>query len=81
MNWLFVKQPILQSSVNSWKSFLGHIEILSDEEIATFTEQYQQAEQNYQQLEQQKHVLDKQQQWFERKAKLEQEVQAKQQQF
>ncbi|WP_044099922.1 AAA family ATPase [Acinetobacter pittii] len=63
------------------EEFLGHIEILSDEEIAAFTEQYQQAEQNYQQLEQQKHVLDKQQQWFERKAKLEQEVQTKQQQF
>ncbi|WP_322976954.1 AAA family ATPase [Acinetobacter pittii] len=63
------------------EEFLGHIEILSDEEIATFTEQYQQAEQNHQQLEQQKNVLDKQQQWFERKAKLEQEVQAKQQQF
>ncbi|MEO4110993.1 AAA family ATPase [Acinetobacter pittii] len=63
------------------EEFLGHIEILSDEEIAAFTEQYQQAEQNYQQLEQQKNVLDKQQQWFERKAKLELEVQAKQQQF
>ncbi|MDO7407909.1 SbcC/MukB-like Walker B domain-containing protein [Acinetobacter baumannii] len=63
------------------EEFLGHIEILSDKEIAAFTEQYQQAEQNYQQLEQQKHVLDKQQQWFERKAKLEQEVQSKQQQF
>ncbi|MDS7945702.1 AAA family ATPase [Acinetobacter sp. V110_1] len=63
------------------EEFLGHIEILSDEEIAAFTEQYQQAEQNHQQLEQQKHVLDKQQQWFERKAKLEHEVQAKQQQF
>lgn len=63
------------------EEFLGHIEILSDEEIAAFTEQYQQAQENYQQLEQQKHVLDKQQQWFERKAKLEQEVQAKQQQF
>lgn len=63
------------------EEFLGHIEILSDEEIAAFTEQYQQADQNHQQLEQQKHVLDKQQQWFERKAKLEQEVQAKQQQF
>ncbi|MBJ9703753.1 AAA family ATPase [Acinetobacter calcoaceticus] len=63
------------------EEFLGHIEILSDEEIAAFTEQYQQAEQNQQQLEQQKNVLDKQQQWFERKAKLELEVQAKQQQF
>ncbi|MBE2172914.1 AAA family ATPase [Acinetobacter oleivorans] len=63
------------------EEFLGHIEILSDEEIAAFTEQYQQAEQNHQQLEQQKNVLNKQQQWFERKAKLEQEVQAKQQQF
>ncbi|MFY7004388.1 AAA family ATPase [Acinetobacter pittii] len=63
------------------EEFLGHIEILSDEEIAAFTEQYQQAEQNHQQLEQQKNVLDKQQQWFERKAKLEKEVQAKQQQF
>ncbi|MEW5968511.1 MAG: AAA family ATPase [Pseudomonadota bacterium] len=63
------------------EEFLGHIEILSDEEIAAFTEQYQQAEQNHQQLEQQKNVLDKQQQWFERKAKLELEVQAKQQQF
>ena len=63
------------------EEFLGHIEILSDEEIAAFTEQYQQAEQNHQQLEQQKNVLDKQQQWFERKAKLAQEVQAKQQQF
>lgn len=63
------------------EEFLGHIEILSDAEIAAFTEQYQQAEQNRQQLEQQKNVLDKQQQWFERKAKLELEVQAKQQQF
>ncbi|NUF33753.1 AAA family ATPase [Acinetobacter oleivorans] len=63
------------------EEFLGHIEILSDEEITAFTKQYQQAEQNHQQLEQQKNVLDKQQQWFERKAKLEQEVQAKQQQF
>lgn len=63
------------------EEFLGHIEILSDEEIAAFTEQYQQAEQNHQKLEQQKNVLDKQQQWFERKAKLEQEVQAKEQQF
>lgn len=63
------------------EEFLGHIEILSDEDIAAFTEQYQQAEQNHQQLEQQKNILDKQQQWFERKAKLEQEVQAKQQQF
>lgn len=63
------------------EEFLGHIEILSDEEIAAFTQQYQQAEQNYQQLEQQKNVLDKQQQWFERKAKLELEVQAKEQQF
>ncbi|EKU38679.1 MULTISPECIES: AAA family ATPase [Acinetobacter] len=63
------------------EEFLGHIEILSDEEIAAFTEQYQQAEQNHQKLEQQKNILDKQQQWFERKAKLEQEVQAKQQQF
>lgn len=63
------------------EEFLGHIEILSDEEIAVFTEQYQQAEQNQQQLEQQKNVLDKQQQWFERKAKLELEVQAKEQQF
>ncbi|MHC3122449.1 AAA family ATPase [Acinetobacter sp. GN11] len=63
------------------EEFLGHIEILSDEEIAAFTAQYQQAEQNHQQLEQQKNVLNKQQQWFERKAKIEQEVQAKQQQF
>ncbi|MEH1712287.1 AAA family ATPase [Acinetobacter pittii] len=63
------------------EEFLGHIEILSDEDIAAFTEQYQQAEQNQQKLEQQKNILDKQQQWFERKAKLEQEVQAKQQQF
>ncbi|SEO50297.1 SbcC/MukB-like Walker B domain-containing protein [Acinetobacter sp. yr461] len=63
------------------EEFLGHIEILSDEEIAAFTAQYQQAQENYQKLEQQKNVLDKQQQWFERKAKLELEVQAKQQQF
>lgn len=63
------------------EEFLGHIEILSDEEIAAFTAQYQQAEQNHQHLEQQKNILDKQQQWFERKAKLEQEVQAKEQQF
>ncbi|EEY79097.1 exonuclease SbcCD, C subunit [Acinetobacter calcoaceticus RUH2202] len=63
------------------EEFLGHIEILSDEEITAFTEQYQRAQENYQKLEQQKNVLDKQQQWFERKAKLELEVQAKQQQF
>ncbi|MCU4563955.1 AAA family ATPase [Acinetobacter sp. WU_MDCI_Abxc222] len=77
----FRKTADIAKQRKQFEEFLGHIEILSDEEIAAFTEQYQQAEQNHQQLEQQKNVLDKQQQWFERKAKLEQEVQAKQQQF
>lgn len=77
----FRKTADISKQRKQLEEFLGHIEILSDEEIAAFTEQYQQAQENYQKLEQQKNVLDKQQQWFERKAKLELEVQTKQQQF
>ena len=63
------------------ENILGHIEILSEEEITELTHQFQQANQAYQQLEHEKAQLEKQQQWFERKQKLDSEIIHKQQAY
>ncbi|MFC2994484.1 AAA family ATPase [Acinetobacter sichuanensis] len=61
------------------ENLLGHIEILSDDEVAELTNQYQYVEAEYKKIEAEKAQLSSQQQWFERKQKLESEILAKQQ--
>lgn len=61
------------------ENLLGHIEILSDDEVAELSNQYQQIEAEYKKFEAKKTQLTAQQQWFERKQKLESEILVKQQ--
>ncbi|MDQ9020890.1 AAA family ATPase [Acinetobacter sichuanensis] len=61
------------------ENLLGHIEILSDDEVAELSNQYQQVEAEYKKFESEKTRLTAQQQWFERKQKLESEILLKQQ--
>ena len=61
------------------ENVLGHIEILSDEQITELSNQFQQVDADYKKLETQKIQLGKQQQWFERKQKLDSEIILKQQ--
>lgn len=61
------------------ENLLGHIEILSDDEVANLSSEYQQVEAEYKKIEAKKTQLTAQQQWFERKQKLESEILVKQQ--
>lgn len=61
------------------ESLLGHIELLSDDQVTELNQQFLQTDQNCKQLESEKTQLDKKLQWFERKQKLDQDIVAKQQ--
>lgn len=61
------------------ENVLGHIELLSEEQVAEFTAQFQKADAEHQKLNTDKSQLEKQQQWFERKQKLDSEILLKQQ--
>ncbi|NEU33466.1 ATP-dependent dsDNA exonuclease, partial [bacterium LRH843] len=63
------------------ENVLGHIELLTDEQVTALSTQFQQCDRDYKQLEAQKSQLEKQQQWFERKHKLDSEIINKQQLF
>ncbi|AYA69651.1 ATP-dependent dsDNA exonuclease [Acinetobacter sp. WCHA55] len=63
------------------ENVLGHIELLTDEQVTALSTQFQQCDRDYKQLEAQKSLLEKQQQWFERKHKLDSEIISKQQLF
>src|SRR3990167_2860267 len=63
------------------ENVLGHIELLTDEQVTALSTQFQQCDRNYKQLEAQKSQLEKQQQWFEQKQKLEADIQGRQQQL
>ena len=61
------------------ENLLGHIELLSEEQVAEFTAQFQKADAEHQRLKTDKSQLEKQQQWFDRKQKLDSEILLKQQ--
>ena len=61
------------------ENLLGHIELLSEEQVAEFTAQFQKADAEHQKLNTDKSQLEKQQQWFDRKQKLDREILLKQQ--
>lgn len=60
------------------ENLLGHIEVLSDTELAEFTTQFQQIDADYKKLELEKSQLEKQQQWFDRKHKFDSDIILKQ---
>ncbi|OOW13373.1 MULTISPECIES: AAA family ATPase [Acinetobacter] len=63
------------------ENVLGHIELLTDEQVTALSTEFQQCDRDYKQLEAQKSQLEKQQQWFEQKQKLEADIQGRQQQL
>ena len=63
------------------ENVLGHIELLTGEQVTALSTEFQQCDRDYKQLEAQKSQLEKQQQWFERKHKLDSEIINKQQLF
>ena len=77
----YEKTKLIANQRKEIENILGHIEILSDEEITELTLQFQEVNQAYQQLENEKVQLEKQQQWFERKQKLDSEIILKQQTY
>ncbi|MFZ0022452.1 AAA family ATPase [Acinetobacter sp.] len=60
---------------------LGDIETLSEEDLATISDQFNTICTEYKKLEQEKSALEKNQRWFEQKQKLENDVQQRQQQL
>lgn len=61
------------------ENLLGHIEILSDEQVTELSNQFQMVNAEYQKLDAEKSQLEKQRQWFERKQKFDHEIILKQQ--
>ncbi|AXQ23207.1 ATP-dependent dsDNA exonuclease [Acinetobacter wuhouensis] len=61
------------------ENLLGHIEILSDEQVAELSNQFQMVNTEYQKLDAEKSQLEKLRLWFERKQKFDQEIILKQQ--
>jgi len=59
---------------------LGDIETLSEEDLATVSDQFNTICAEYKKLEQEKSALEKNQRWFEQKQKLENDVQQRQRQ-
>lgn len=61
------------------ENLLGHIEILSDEQVTELSNKFQMVNAEYQKLDAEKSQLEKQRLWFERKQKFDQEIILKQQ--
>lgn len=77
----FRKTADIEKERKKLEEMLGHIEIISEQELADLQQQHLQIKQQLTQLEQEKTRLELQQQWFEHKHKLEQEIAVKQQYF
>lgn len=75
----YEKTKLVASKRKELENLLGHIELLSDEDLAELSDQFQHIESSYQKLEAEKTQLEKQWLWFERKQKLEYEIIQKQQ--
>ncbi|NNG75002.1 AAA family ATPase [Acinetobacter sp. ANC 4277] len=77
----FRKTADIEKERKKLEEMLGHIDLISDQDLADLQQQYLQIKQQLTQLEQEKTRLELQQQWFEHKHKLEQEIALKQQHF
>ncbi|QIO05226.1 AAA family ATPase [Acinetobacter shaoyimingii] len=63
------------------ENVLGHIEILSDDDLNLATTEFQDGDRKLKSLETEKTNLEKQRQWFERKQKLDSDIVLKQQHY
>ena len=61
------------------EEFLGHIDVLSEADIAELIQNFKITDTEYKSLENEKMILEQQYQWFQRKKKLDQEIIIKQQ--
>src|SRR5690606_10471893 len=77
----FRKTADIEKERKKLEEMLGHIDLISDQELTDLQQQHLQIKQQLTQLEQEKTRLELQQQWFEHKHKLEQEIAVKQQHF
>ena len=77
----FRKTADIEKERKKLEEMLGHIDLISDQELTDLQQQHLQIKQQLTQLEQEKTRLELQQQWFEHKHKLEQEIAFKQQHF
>ncbi|NNH77659.1 AAA family ATPase [Acinetobacter sp. ANC 5380] len=77
----FRKTADIEKERKKLEEMIGHIEIISDQDLADLQQQHLKIKQQLTQLEQEKTRLELQQQWFEHKHKLEQEIALKQQHF
>ncbi|MFD1436968.1 AAA family ATPase [Acinetobacter terrae] len=77
----FRKTADIEKERKKLEEMLGHIEIISEQDLTDLQQQHLQIKQQLTQLEQEKTRLELQQQWFEHKHKLEQEIALKQQHF
>ena len=74
----FEKTKFAANARKELENLLGHVEVLSDTELAEFTTQFQQVDADYKKLELEKSQLEKQQQWFDRKHKFDSDIILKQ---
>jgi exonuclease SbcC len=77
----YEKTKLIANQRKEIENILGHIELLSEEQVSDHQAQLAAAQQQLTQLETEKHKLNQQQQWFERKLQLEKDIQARQQQL
>lgn len=75
----YEKTKLIANQRNELENMLGHIELLSDEDVLALNQQFQTYLIEQQKLDAEKQHLLKQQQWFEQKQKLEADVQTRQQ--
>lgn len=76
----FEKTKSIATQRKELENVLGHIELLSEEELAKLSSQLKMAQQQVQQLEREKNQYTQQQQWFEQLHNFEQDIELKQQQ-
>lgn len=75
----YEKTKLVTSKRKELENLLGHVDILSEEQVAELSTQFQQIDADYQKLEAEKLQLNSKQQWFERKQKIDNEIILKQQ--
>ncbi|MHA3891124.1 AAA family ATPase [Acinetobacter sp. GXMZU3951] len=76
----YEKTKTIAAQRKELENVLGHLELLSEEELAELRRQFTVAQQTVQHLEQEKRQHTQQQQWFEQLHKFEHEIALKQQQ-
>lgn len=77
----FRKTADIEKERKKLEEMIGHIDLISEQDLTDLQQQHLQIKQQLTQLEQEKTRLELQQQWFEHKHKLEQEIALKQQYF